>query len=155
MINCNYTFGDETQPLLAFAIHNGHRMPKAILNFTEVSEADRFREEDPHTGRFAQRFSNHIIVHTSRFALDLNRPLNRAVYQHPEDAWGLKVRNQEIPAEVMMDLQSSYQEWYCLVKYQINRLLERHEFLTILDLHSFNHRRGGPDAPPDPQEMNP
>ncbi|HOH98785.1 MAG TPA: N-formylglutamate amidohydrolase [Candidatus Cloacimonadota bacterium] len=155
MIKCNYHFGDETQPLLAFAIHNGHRMPEELLPLTGVDEAGRLQEEDPLTGKFAGRFANNIIVHTSRFALDLNRSPEKAIYLQPEDAWGLPVRTQELPEQLLHDMQISYQEWYCLVKYQITRMLSRHKLLIVLDLHSYNHRRGGPEAPPDPQVMNP
>ncbi|MCB5252719.1 MAG: N-formylglutamate amidohydrolase [Candidatus Cloacimonadaceae bacterium] len=155
MIFSKFHFTDSASPLLALAIHNGHRLPEALLPFTEISAEDRFREEDPHTGSIAQSYANHIILETSRFAIDLNRLPDKAVYQKPEDAWGLKVRNGELPKPILTGLKQSYAYWYATLQYQIDRMLTLHPMIVALDIHSYNHRRGGPDAPPDPQEKNP
>jgi hypothetical protein len=37
----------------------------------------------------------------------------------------------------------------------LSRMAERHGRLVVLDLHTYNHRRGGPDAAPDDPEANP
>ncbi|MCB5261382.1 MAG: N-formylglutamate amidohydrolase [Candidatus Cloacimonetes bacterium] len=155
MIRSKFHFSDSASPVLALAIHNGHRLPEALLPYTQISAEDRFREEDPHTGSIANRYANHIILETSRFAVDLNRSPEKAVYQNPEDAWGLVVRNGVLPHSVLSGLLYSYQNWYTTLRYQLERMLERHPVVIVLDLHSYNHRRGGPDAPPDPQEKNP
>lgn len=155
MLVSSFTFGDESLPLLATAIHNGHYLPSELERICGISEQERLREEDPYTGEFAGLFPNHVVVKTSRFAIDLNRPPHRAVYQKPEDCWGLKARTQAIPDEVLGRLNQDYQSWHKLMEYQIDRLLKRHQFLVVLDLHSYNHRRGGPQADPDPQENNP
>lgn len=155
MIQTKFNLGDSKIPVLALAIHHGHQVPPALERFTSISDIDRYREEDPYTGQFAQYFSNHIIVETSRFAVDLNRRREQCVYLEPEDAWGLKTRNSELPEALYDDLLASYDDWYNTLVYQIERLLNLHPFLIVLDLHSFNHRRGGPDAEPDPQSENP
>lgn len=92
---------------------------------------------------------------TSRFAVDLNRNPAKAVYLTPEDCWGLNARTSPIPEALLAELRGDYQSWYALLDYQIDRLLKLHPFLVILDLHSYNHRRGGPDAEVDPQAGNP
>lgn len=155
MIHSKFHLADSFSPLVALAIHNGHRLPEALVPYTEISAEDRFREEDPHTGSIAQDYANHIILETSRFAVDLNRSPDKAVYQKPEDAWGLKVRTGELPNIVLAGLRQSYTNWYATLQYQIDRMLSRHPVIVALDIHSYNHRRGGPDAPPDPQEKNP
>jgi len=155
MIQTKFNLGDSKIPVLALAIHHGHQVPPALARFTSISDIDRYREEDPYTGQFAQYFPNHIIVETSRFAVDLNRRREQCVYLEPEDAWGLKTRNSELPEALYDDLLASYDDWYNTLVYQIERLLNLHPFLIVLDLHSFNHRRGGPDAEPDPQSENP
>lgn len=155
MIRSSYYFGDTARPLIALAIHNGHHIREDLLKLTKVSEADRLREEDPYTGSVAELFSNNIVVHTSRFEADLNRNPANAVYQQPEDCWGLDVRSAEIPASLMDKIYSDYREWYAVLYYHIQRLIQKNGFLLILDLHSYNHRRGGPDAPTAPQEDNP
>ncbi len=155
MLESAVTILDERLPLLALAIHNGHGLPSELLDICGISEADRLREEDPHTGEVAALFPNRLIVHTSRFAIDLNRSPEKAVYLKPEDCWGLPARTAPIQDDLLLRLQEDYSAWYALLKYQVDRLLGIHPFLVVLDLHSYNHRRGGPDAPPDPQIQNP
>jgi N-formylglutamate amidohydrolase len=146
---------DESVPVLALAIHNGHEMHPELLANCGISEADRLREEDPFTDVFTNAFANKIIVYTSRFTVDLNRNPDKAVYQTPEDCWGLPARINPISEELLAELKQSYNEWYSLLTYTVKRLLKKHPFLLILDLHSFNHRRKGADAEPDPQLENP
>ncbi|MCB5272248.1 MAG: N-formylglutamate amidohydrolase [Candidatus Cloacimonetes bacterium] len=155
MIQSKFHLSGSASPVLALAIHNGHRLPGALLPYTQISQEDRFREEDPHTGSIAQYYANHVVLETSRFAVDLNRNPDKAVYQNPEDAWGLTVRNGVVPHSLLAGLRYSYQNWYTTLQYQIDRLLTMHPLVIVFDLHSYNHRRGGPDAPPDPQEKNP
>lgn len=148
-------FCDTLYPVLALAIHNGHVLPEYLQPYSGISEDARYREEDPHTGSFSRLFPNRMIVETSRFAVDLNRAPQRAVYQKPEDAWGLQVRSKPLSESILQTLQQDYTEWYAVLKYEIDRMLAFHPFLVIFDLHSFNHRRGGPDAEPDAQADNP
>lgn len=155
MIYTSYCFGDLSRPLLTLAIHNGHEIREDLLKLTKVSAADRLREEDPYTGSVAEMFTNHIVVHSSRFEADLNRNPSNAVYQHPEDCWGLDVRESELPAKLLDKIYADYREWYAVLYYHIHQLLQKHGFLVILDLHSYNHRRGGPGSAPAPQEDNP
>lgn len=155
MIQSVVQFYDTLNPLLALAIHNGHALPEHLLPFNGLPDETRFREEDPHTGTFARLFPNRMVVETSRFALDLNRSPDRAIYQNPEDAWGLNVRSHPLTDDILQGLQQDYSEWYAVLKYEIERMLSFHPFLVVLDLHSYNHLRGGPDAEPDPQEDNP
>lgn len=155
MLHSSWTLGNDSVPLLATAIHAGHHMPAELLAICGITEADRLREEDPHTGQIAALFPNHVMVESSRFAIDLNRPPEKAVYQVPEDCWGLNARTEPLPQALLNSLLRDYQSWYALLQYQIERLLRLHPFLVVLDLHSFNHRRGGPQADPDPQSGNP
>lgn len=155
MIQSKFHLSDPLSPVLALAIHNGHRIPEALMPYTQISAEDRFREEDPFTDYIAGYYANHVILETSRFAVDLNRNPERSVYQNPEDAWGLKVRSSMVPPNVLAGLRHSYDNWYAMLQYQIDQMLERHPLIVVLDIHSYNHRRGGPDAPPDPQEKNP
>ncbi|MDP3113999.1 MAG: N-formylglutamate amidohydrolase [Candidatus Cloacimonadaceae bacterium] len=155
MIRSSYIFDNDKVPALALAIHSGHHLPEELLSISGIGKAERFREEDPYTDRIAELFPNRILPRSSRFAVDLNRVRDKAIYIVPEDCWGLKVRRTPIPDDVLLKLQIDYDDWYKLLKYQIDRLLAIHPFLLVLDLHSFNHRRGGKDAPPDPQIKNP
>lgn len=155
MIDAYFHFGDFELPLLAFAIHNGHHIPAELTLTLGIDDATCLREEDPFTDGFAARFANRVVVNTSRFAVDLNRNRENCVYLQPEDAWGLPVRSAPLPDELQEKLREAYDTWYRLVACEIDRILQTHPRLLVLDLHSFNHRRGGPDAEPDPQMQNP
>jgi len=155
MIQSKFKLMDSSDPVIAMAIHNGNKIPQALQPYMAISEEDRLREEDPFTGKIADHFSNSIVVESSRFAADLNRRRESAVYLEPKDAWGLTVRSSDYPSTMTPLLLSSYDNWYNALSYQIERLLQIHPFLYILDLHSYNHRREGADAPPDPQSENP
>ena len=80
------TEGDS--PVVATAIHNGHKVREEVGHLLALSEAERLREEDPFTGIWTDIAKTRIIANFSRFQVDLNRPREGAVYTKPEDAWG-------------------------------------------------------------------
>lgn len=155
MINSKIEILNDKDPMLALAIHNGHEMDPELLRICGIGEADRLREEDPYTDFFAAGFDNRIIVYTSRFTIDLNRRREKAVYQNPEDCWDLPARLEPIPQELMTELLHNYGRWYSNLTYILQQFILQNGFILVLDLHSFNHRRQGPDAPPDSQYDNP
>lgn len=155
MIKASINLVNEQFPLLSTAIHAGHEMPGELLAISGIGEAQRLQEEDPFTDEVAALFPNNIILQSSRFAVDLNRNRSKAVYLQPEDCWGLNARTGEVPAEVLSRLYREYDEWYCHLDYVLQRLWKSNSFLVVLDIHSYNHRRCGPEAAPDPQDANP
>lgn len=155
MIQSIYHIGAEHYPVLALSIHNGHNMPDELLEICGISEADRLREEDPFTEKISQHCSNYITVFSSRFMVDLNRRPDMAIYQKPEDCWGLNARSKPIADSYLQELQRDYSAWYKMLDYQVQRFLRQHEKLIVLDLHSYNHRRNGIGAEADPPELNP
>jgi len=155
MIQSTFHFDDLTLPVIATAIHSGHHMPDELLSISGISSADRLREEDPFTDRIAMRCSNFITVQSSRFMVDLNRNRNMAIYQKPEDCWGLAVRTQAIEASLLNELHRAYDNWYQVLDHYLQRFLDSHKTLIVFDLHSYNHHRGGKHAPFDAQAENP
>ena len=142
-------------PIIATAIHNGHIMRQELAAISALDEATRLREEDPFTGRVAARFDTHIVVETSRFEVDLNRPRTAAVYRQPEDAWGLDLWQRPLTqADVDCSL-SVYDGFYRRVAECIETAIDRNGFFILYDIHSYNHRRDGADAPPEDQCDNP
>jgi len=141
MIYSEWHFGNDNIPLLTTAIHNGHHFPLELVGFFGVDEKDRLREEDPYTSEFASLFPNYVVNYTSRFVVDLNRSLEKAVYLKPEDCWGLNPWLKPLPEEYLNKLYEDYDAWYSLLRYQIERMLKTHPFLIILDLHSYNYLR--------------
>jgi len=94
-----------------------------------------------------------IEVMRSRFEVDLNRPRFRAVYQGPNDAWGLRIYRHELPDDVDRVSRSIYDTFYATAFDVLSGIAENHERFVVLDIHSYNHRRDGASAPPaDPAE---
>jgi N-formylglutamate deformylase len=120
-----------------------------------LEEATRLREEDPFTDRVATAAGGvPVVVHRSRFEIDLNRPRDGAVYTTPEDAWGLDVWREPLTdMEVERSLEL-YDEFYTELAIRLDDLAREGPFV-VLDLHSYNHRRDGADQPAAPIADNP
>ena len=84
---------------MATAIHAGHGLRRSIAALTALDDATRLREEDPFTDRLAAVGGTTVMVHRSRFEVDLNRPRDASVYQVPDDAWGLDLWRAPLPAD--------------------------------------------------------
>jgi N-formylglutamate amidohydrolase len=142
-------------PLVAAAIHAGHELRPEVARLVAVDEATRLREEDPFTDRWVDLAGTRVVVRRSRFEVDLNRPRERAVYHTPEDAWGIRVWPSKPAAELVDASLAIYDEFYGVVRQLLDELLSRCPAFLVLDLHSYCHRRGGPDVPHDAPEANP
>jgi len=141
--------------VIATAVHNGHELRPGMAALINVDEATRLREEDPHTGELAARFANHVVVHKSRFEVDLNRERDTAIYLHPDDAWGLDVwRYPPSEGEVAESLRL-YDRFYLDLASTLDELVTTKGGFVLYDIHSYNHRRSGPDGEPDPIERSP
>jgi hypothetical protein len=142
-----------TGPLVATAIHDGHEVRDEVARHMVLHEAIRLREEDPFTGRWTTVAPTRVVGTRSRFEVDLNRPRATAVYRRPEEAWGLEVWNGSLPDDVVERSLEEYDAFYAGLGNLYRDLAERHGRILVLDLHSYNYRREGPDGPPaDPIE---
>ena len=142
-------------PLVAAAIHDGHGTRPEVAGLLAVGEEERLREEDPFTEFWTTVAPSRIIGLRSRFEVDLNRPRDKAVYRVPEDAWGLQVWRGEVPEEIVQRSLEEYDAFYADVERLLSGMARRHGRFVVLDLHSYNHRRAGPDGPPADAEGNP
>ena len=142
-------------PLVAIAVHDGHDLRDEVASLHSLNEAERLQEEDPHTGPWTRMARTRVIARFSRFQVDLNRPRDRAVYRRPEDAWGLTLWKQEPPADLITRSLQEYDEFYDELRRILGELKERHRRFIVYDLHSYNHRRDGPDAPAADPAGNP
>ena len=147
------TTGDDA--IVATAIHAGHGLRPEVAALAKLSDADRLREEDPFTDMWVGVAKNSIIVDSSRFEVDLNRPRDKAVYRVPADAWGLDIWTSEPDDEVVNGSLELYDRFYDELGRLCDELLQTHGKFVMLDIHSYNHRRGGPDAAVDDPELNP
>ncbi len=140
-------------PIIAAAIHDGHRIRAELEPYVVLGEDERLREEDPYTAEMAGSASMRIVGLKSRFEVDLNRPREKAVYLKPEDAWGLKVYDADPPADILARSLQQYDAFYGAMGELFDRIAKRYPVFAVLDLHTYNHRRAGPDsAQADPDE---
>ncbi|MDQ3483670.1 MAG: N-formylglutamate amidohydrolase [Pseudomonadota bacterium] len=143
-------------PVLATAIHDGHELRTEVADAMALGRSERLREEDPFTGEAATGVASHIIVHRSRFEFDLNRPPDGAVYETPEQCWGLEVWTNGPPQkELVARSLALHSDYYRMLGNLLDEIAERHERFVVIDIHSYNHRRDGPEGPATPQEDSP
>jgi N-formylglutamate amidohydrolase len=142
-------------PIIAAAIHDGHAMRAEIENQTALAADERKREEDPFTAVFASAAPTRIIGTRSRFEVDLNRPREKAVYQKPDDAWGLEVWKEKLSPEDVEKSLAEYDAFYAAVHKLLSEFENRFGKFVVFDLHSYNHRRDGKNAPAADENENP
>lgn len=140
----DFTIVDRSTPILAFALHDGHWIDESLRAYLLLDEQGRAREEDPYTGyMIADLPVTTVVVHTSRFQLDLNRVKDKSVYARPEDAWGLNVWS-GLPVAAIEEQHARYDAFYNRVRVLTEEAIKMHGYFLILDVHSYNHRREGP-----------
>ncbi len=148
----SYTFIKGTSPIVATAIHEGHDTRDELHDLFNLNNAERLREEDPFTAKWLDISDNKIIVHHSRFETDVNRPRNKAVYVHPEDAWGLQVWKNSLHKRIINNSLEVYDNFYRKTKEYFDALFKLHKKIVVYDIHSYNHRREGEDIVADLEE---
>ncbi|WP_146592183.1 N-formylglutamate amidohydrolase [Puniceibacterium confluentis] len=149
-----FTIHRGASPVLGTAIHNGHEVSPDLEDQMALPEEDRLREEDPFTEFTIRDLPNRIAFHRSRFAVDLNRARDKAVYLSPEQSWGLEVWETEPSEEVVKQSLQMHDHYYIMLRTMLRELEEQYGHFIVLDIHSYNHRRDGPQAPAaDPETM--
>lgn len=150
----SFHLGSSSLPLVTTAIHAGHELRPEVADRIALDDGTRLREEDPHTDRITEAAGLPVVVTRSRFEVDLNRPRATAVYRAPEDAWGLEVWAEPLDDDVLARSLRQYDAFYGAMAELLDDLAARGSFLLV-DVHSYNHRRDGADAPPAPAAGNP
>jgi N-formylglutamate deformylase len=142
-------------PLVATAIHDGHALRAGLYEALALTEDDCMREEDPNTGIWARTADTWVIANRSRFEVDLNRPRDKAIYRTSEDAWGLWVWRHPPDEAMIATSLAQYDDFYATMQHIFHRMERRFGRFVVYDLHTYNHRRDGPDAPPADPASNP
>lgn len=135
-----------TFPVITAAIHEGHHIRPELLPFMNLDEAQRTREEDPYTGYLTSISDSRIITNVSRFEVDMNRPREKAVYQEPEDAWGLQVWSSPPPTSYINYSLKLYDAFYRQVDDLLQYTIRSCGYFAVLDIHSYNYRREGQEG---------
>ena len=148
-----WTMHRGSSPILGTAIHNGHEVRREMADQMALPGGERLREEDPFTEYMIRDCHNRVAFHRSRFAVDLNRSRDKAVYLSPEQSWGLEVWDEPPSDEMIEKSLRMHDHYYIMLKTLLRELQEQFGRFVVLDIHSYNHRRDGPEAAPaDPVE---
>jgi len=151
MANALWSVDRGRSPLVGTAIHDGHLLRPDLAAKMAIGAAERLREEDPFTARFIEDIPNRIVVHRSRFEVDLNRAREGAVYLRPEQAWGLAVWRERPDAEAVGDILRQHDAYYAMLRQMLADIEATHGRFVLLDMHSYNHRRDGVASACTPQ----
>lgn len=148
-----WTLERGASPVIGTAIHDGHWMRPEVEALMAISADARLREEDPFTRCAIADVPNRVVVHRSRFEVDLNRARGEAVYLRPEQAWGLDIWAERPSPEIVENSLRLHDAYYAMLGQVLGQLEQAHGRFVLLDIHSYNHRRDGPDAAPtDPAD---
>lgn len=137
------------------AIHAGHTVRPSLRPWLEIAQQERLREEDPLTDFFLPAGDTIFRANRSRFEFDLNRPAEKAMSVDPEDTWGLRIWNHELPQQEIDASLALHRRFYALMAQRVEAMIAEHGRILVLDIHSYNHRRAGADGPADPQADSP
>ncbi len=151
----NFTITGEPAPLILTAVHDGSAVRDELNDRFALSIQGRLYEEDPHTATWAQLREPNIIGLRSRFEVDLNRSRERAVYQKPEDAWGLTVWRDALDQEMIDRSLAGYDAFYAEIERFLQLVVDRYGSFVLYDIHSYNHRREDNNRQPADAEANP
>lgn len=142
-------------PIMATAVHAGHAMRRELAPLLAIDVASRSREEDPYTDYWARAVPTWLVPTRSRFEVDLNRSRDESIYTEPEMAFGLHLWRKALPQSAISRSLEEYDAFYAELADVLDTMLEHHRRLVVLDLHAYNFKRDGPDAPPAPPDANP
>jgi len=144
-------------PFVGLAVHAGHEMRCDLRSALAIDDQTRLREEDPYTEKIAALCGTHILTFRSRFEVDLNRDANEAICVQPEDCWNLRVWKENDGLTQTMYRRSlvEHAAFYEMLGPLLREIEKQEGRFLVLDCHSYNHRRAGPDQPPADPERNP
>jgi len=122
--------------IFVVSLHSGHDLRDEVVKAIKLREDERMREEDPYTDKLAGAIrGTQIVVNTSRFEVDLNRPKENCVYSTPDGAWGLNVWNGNLTGEIIEGSAKKHDEFYKYLKKLFSDI--KGDFI-VWDIHSYN-----------------
>lgn len=135
---------NEYVPYVCASLHSGHNMRAALLPYLNLTEDQRWYEEDPETDTFIESFPIQLIAHDSRYEYDLNRSPGEAIYS---TAWGKEVWRQSIPMYERRVSLEKHANFYRVCHALILKIEQIFGGCMIYDIHSFNHRNNDASLP--------
>lgn len=150
-----WTLRRSASPIVGTAIHDGHLIERDTIPLLAVAEDVRLREEDPFTGELIAGLPTQLIFHRSRFSVDLNRSREKCIYMKPSDAWNIKVWKKAPSAELAEGSRQIHDRYYEALASTLDGVKSCYGAFVVLDIHSYNHRRAGPNSPPSDADAAP
>lgn len=129
---------EEYVPYACLSIHNGHQLRPDLKEICNLTDHERWQEEDPHTMDMISSLPIVISAMDSRYEYDLNRSAENAIYT---DAWGKKVWKEPLGEKHRKDSLSKHSDFYRIIHSLISYLENKFGSLLVFDVHSFNYRR--------------
>lgn len=142
-------------PLIGVALHAGHNLRSELVPYLAIDEATRFREEDPYSDYWTLACGTRLLTLRSRFEVDLNRRREDAVYRSPKDAWSHDIWAKPLNEDMIAESLREHDRFYTEIERDLRAIERQVGRFVVFDLHSYNHRRAGPDAPPEDAQSNP
>jgi len=132
--------------LLLLTIHSGTWVPKSVEKKLSISARERFVEEDIDSHKLygkliIEKGGIWIDNKQSRFLIDFNRGLKRAIYANNSEEWLKVMWKEELTKAESEEIFDSYREFY----FTLSRLIESYQFNIIFDAHTMKHLPGRPN----------
>ncbi|MEH6532314.1 MAG: flavohemoglobin expression-modulating QEGLA motif protein [Photobacterium frigidiphilum] len=134
----------EYQPYIATAIHNGSRLRGELMTKCELTEEERYFEEDPFTGDFISSLPIVLQGDDSRYEYDLNRAPDHCIYQ---DAWGKNVWSTPLTDVEKATSHDKHACYYRILKCLVATLENKFGLCLLYDIHSYNYQRVENETP--------
>lgn len=131
-------------PHIATAIHAGSRMPHELEIRSAVSAFERWQEEDPDTDTFIADLPITLVGTDSRYAYDLNRAPEAAVY---DEAWGKKVWVRPPSRAERSRALERHARFLRIATALTREVMRRFNAAVVYDIHSYNGHRWGRPVP--------
>ncbi|MCO4794945.1 MAG: flavohemoglobin expression-modulating QEGLA motif protein [Bacteriovoracaceae bacterium] len=132
-------------PYICTAIHNGGNMRRELRDKCSLTKAERWQEEDPHTGDFISSLPIRLIAHDSRYEYDLNRPPSDCIYTK---AWGKDVWTKTLTQKDKSTSIKKHDNYYRIIDALVAKLEGKFNGCLVIDLHSYNGKREGLENAP-------
>ncbi|PIY59982.1 hypothetical protein COY95_04190, partial [Candidatus Woesearchaeota archaeon CG_4_10_14_0_8_um_filter_47_5] len=132
--------------VLLLTLHSGTWMPSIIERKMLIPPEQRYREEDIDTHRIYSKLVLEqggiwIDNKQSRYLIDFNRPVGRAIYFNNSEEWLNIVWNEPLVEYEMEEIFASYHEFY----FTLEKLVRAYKFNIIIDAHSMRGKPGRPN----------
>jgi uncharacterized protein (TIGR02421 family) len=131
-------------PHIATAIHAGSRMPHELEIRSALNAFERWQEEDPDTDTFIADMPIVLVGLDSRYAYDLNRAPEAAVY---DEAWGKKVWLRPPTRAERKRMLERHARFLRIAETLAAEAVRRFGAAIVYDIHSYNGHRWGRPVP--------